>query len=186
MGSLRWIGTKFAASVRFSIFLLTATLMFAIAPTYAQAAPESRNYSSSDIYAGQTLYTGQIIVSDNRLYELQLQNDGNLVLYARTYDGWGNIVNRTALWASNTAGRTVSRCVMQSDGNLVLYYDYYAYNYWGRYWQMYSQPVWASNTSGNPGAYLELQNDGNLVIYVNPGANNSAYDYAIWATGTNR
>lgn len=50
--------------------------------------------------------------------------------------------------------RGVSRLLMQSDGNLVLYRG--------------SVALWSSRTSGNPGAFAVMQADGNLVVYSSP------------------
>lgn len=94
--------------------------------------------------------------SSNRVYRLQMQRDGNLVLYDNT---------SAALWASNTAGRAVRICAMQGDGNLVIY-DFGA-------------AIWASNTAGNPGSYLIMQDDGNLVIY-------RPSPQPLWASNTAR
>ena len=92
-------------------------------------------------------------------YRLEMQSDGNLVIY----DGGD------AVWSSNTAGQGVApyTLAMQGDGNLVIYdKDYSA--------------TWASNTAGKgEGPYtLIMQGDRNLVIYDK---NNSA----IWASNTN-
>lgn len=74
-------------------------------------------------------------------FTLEMQGDGNLVLYQ----------GPQALWASGT--RTPgSRAVMQGDGNLVVY-------------SPSNVPLWSTGTFGNPGAYLRVQNDGNLVVY---------------------
>ena len=96
---------------------------------------------------------------------------------------------------------------MQSDGNVVLYYETYnnpdlplplwQTNTAGinpREFIMQTDgnlvlydtsglPHWESNTQGNPGAFLNVQDDGNLVVYragsTSPTANN-----ALWDTGT--
>jgi hypothetical protein len=58
------------------------------------------------------------------------------------------------------------RLYMQSDGNLVLYY------------QPNGHAVWSSKTVGRPANSVAMQGDGNLVIYSKtPGE-------AIWWTGT--
>jgi hypothetical protein len=97
---------------------------------------------------------GSVERSCDGRFVLNMQSDGNLVLYQGT----------TPLFATNTVGKRTAFAVMQGDGNLVLY-------------NTSGQPVWASNTNGNPGAFLAVQNDGNLVIY------NSA-SRAIWASNT--
>ena len=56
--------------------------------------------------------------------------------------------------------------VMQTDGNLVLYY------------QSQADPLWDSRTDGNPGATATLQTDGNLVVYAANGTT------PLWAATT--
>jgi hypothetical protein len=75
--------------------------------------------------------------------------------------------------------------VLQTDGNLVLYDNYYnaiwstgteyqnvimaqMQSYDGNLvlYNVNNQSVWTSNTLFNPGAYLDIQDDGNLVIYT--------------------
>ena len=98
----------------------------------------------------------QAITSANGRYRFIYQSDGNLVLY----DGG------TPLWASGTNGKPVGVCIMQGDGNLVIY---------GRA----QQYVWDTATNGNPGSRLVVQDDGNVVIYRPDGS-------AAWATNTVR
>jgi hypothetical protein len=105
--------------------------------------------------ANHSLTTGQSVTSCNGDYTLDMQGDGNLVLYQ----------NGTALWASNTSGSAADKASMQGDGNLVLYTSS-------------GSAVWSSGTAGNDGADLVVQNDGNVVIY-------SASGTALWDTGTN-
>jgi len=104
----------------------------------------------------EQLAAGESRTSDNGGYRLDMQADGNLVLY-RTGD-------TAPLWASQTAGRGGTRAVMQGDGNLVIYGD-------GD-----GDAVWASQTAGHQGASLAVQDDGNVVIYAS-GA-------PLWATET--
>jgi len=87
-------------------------------------------------------------------------------------------------------------CVMQTDGNLVVYWGYQAnFPLWATNtnglpvtqavmqtdgnFVLYagSQPVWATGTNGNPGAYLVLQADGDLIVF-------NASDAPIWRSGT--
>ena len=98
-----------------------------------------------------TLAPGELLPVDQPLYaksggtRLHFQSDGNLVLYAYRPAGW------TPRWSTNTWGSTVDQCVMQEDGNLVLYSA--------------SAPVWSSATWIYAGARLVVQDDENLVIY---------------------
>jgi hypothetical protein len=113
-----------------------------------------RENANGILPSGARLHRGESIWAPRGEFQLKCQGDGNLVLYRQG----------SPLWSTGTAGWEVRECIMQTDGNLVLYGP-------GR------QPVWASNTPGNPGAFLAVQDDGNVVIYkpVHP----------IWATGTN-
>ena len=111
---------------------------------------------TSVLSPNQSLLRGQSLISANGRYRLDMQEDGNLVLY-RTQDGH-------PLWASGTNGHAVSRCIMQSDGNLVIY--------------GFPGAIWATGTNGKPNSFLVVQDDGNLVIYE-PNA-------PVWASGTNQ
>jgi hypothetical protein len=113
-------------------------------------------YSSVAFYTftGGTLLPGQDMNVPQGNYHLELQTDGNLVLYN----------GGKPLWASGTSGQQIANLSMQPDGNLVLY-------------NTSGQAVWSSGTSGNPGAFLALQPDGNLVLYNNSGQ-------AVWNTHT--
>ncbi len=107
-----------------------------------------------DMQPGEVLYPDQSITSASGRYRFIYQDDGNLVLY----DGG------TALWASGTDGRPVGVCIMQGDGNLVIY-------------ARGGDPIWSSDTWQHPGSRLVVQDDGNVVIYRPDGT-------AVWATNT--
>jgi hypothetical protein len=98
-----------------------------------------------------TLASAEILPVDQPLYansgaaQLNFQTDGNLVLYCQRPNGW------TPRWSTNTWGQPVDRCIMQGDGNLVLYNG--------------ATPVWSSDTWIYPGSRLVVQNDENVVIY---------------------
>jgi hypothetical protein len=98
---------------------------------------------------------GARLTSANGRYFLVFQEDGNLVLYRKS-----RVADR-ALWASSTNGR-VNRCVMQADGNFVLYKD--------------GNAVWISGSNGHTNAMLVVQDDGNMVIYDG--------QQAVWHTNT--
>lgn len=115
--------------------------------------PTSRK---DNLQPGEALNPGQSIVSANGQYTFLYQGDGNLVLYRNS--------NGKTLWSSNTWGKTSGSCVMQGDGNFVIY-------------DQGNNPVWSSNTWQHPGSRLVVQNDGNVVMYSPDGA-------AVWATNT--
>jgi hypothetical protein len=111
---------------------------------------------------GDRLEVNQELRSDNGLYVLIMQGDGNLVLY----EGVATPPWR-AVWATNTwnlpPARRPIRADMQQDGNFVLYSA--------------TGPEWASGTQMYPESRLILQDDRNLVIYDR---NNTAW----WASNT--
>ena len=119
---------------------------------WAQPQPIPANL----LRAGQSLYVGQMLVSQNGNFQLVLQPDGNLVLY--------QVSPTLALWSSQTAGQPSSELVMQPDGNLVLYDQATPPNV-----------LWNSQTYGHEGAFLLLQDDGNLVVYT---------EIPCWSAGT--
>ena len=84
--------------------------------------------------AGRGAEPGPVDQSASGRYRFIYQGDGNLVLY----DGG------TPLWASNTDGKPVGVCIMQDDGNLVIY-------------ARGGQPIWASDTWQHPGSRLSCR-----------------------------
>lgn len=107
-------------------------------PVWASKSQASA-VSHDRLAAGQTLASGQQLVSAGGRYALVMQGDGNLVLYGPA----------GAITASGTAvAGTV--LVMQRDGNLVAYAPG-------------GIPVWSTGTS--TGATLLVQDDANLVLY---------------------
>lgn len=116
----------------------------------------------STLFPNQSLAPGQSLKSDNQLYTLILQTDGNVVLYNQRFQ---------PLWSTQTGGAFQPGVfVMQTDGNLVLY-------------DVGWHPRWLSSTANHPGAFLRVQNDGNLVIY-RAGSQTETADNALWASGS--
>jgi hypothetical protein len=128
--------------------------------TVQNTLPTGPSASGHTMQPGQVLLPTQFIRSANGRYLFVFQSDGNLVLYKTFASG-----KRTALWASKTNGRAADVCIMQTDGNLVIY-------------DPDAHAIWASNTGGKLGSHVIAQDDGNVVIYQPNGA-------PIWATGTN-
>lgn len=112
--------------------------------------------------AGGSLGVNQELRSDNGLYVLVMQGDGNLVLYEGLATPPWRPVWATNTWNLPPALRPV-RADMQQDGNFVLYST--------------TGPQWASGTHMYAGSRLILQDDRNLVIYD---ANNTPR----WASNT--
>ena len=92
---------------------------------------------------GESIVPNQQRVSRDGRSVLVHQGDGNVVLYK----------GRTAVWATDTSGRTTAVFVMQGDGNLVLY-------------DTAGAPLWDSQTNGNPAAGMRVENDGKVVVYT--------------------
>jgi hypothetical protein len=96
-----------------------------------------------------TLFSGQFMKAAGRDIYLVMQNDGNLVLY-RSID----FSPHQAAWSTNTYNKGVGpyRCVIQTDGNFVIY-------------DSRNAPLWASNTDGKgPHCVVLLQNSGDLTL----------------------
>lgn len=108
---------------------------------------------------GETLSPNQTLASTNGRFALVMQGDGNLVLYQRLRGG-----RNRAMWASGTDGRQVSVCILQLDGNVVLY-------------DAEVRPIWDSGTGGRSISQLVVQDDGNLVLYQPDGT-------PVWSTDT--
>jgi hypothetical protein len=145
-----------------------ATLSWAFVNKYLVAADAIQGISgtltpplgsSSSLTPGQALLTNQTLVSPNGIYELNMQSDGNLVLYYYTgHGGW------RAYWGTGTGGKGPSFVDMQGDGNLVVYKNTGGY-------------TWDSGTYAGYGpATLDMQTDGNLVIYQ-VSTNKAIWDY---------
>ena len=125
--------------------------------------------------ANRPIWTSGTDRGGNALYDLSLQDNGNVAIYSPAHKPiWATNtavgVGRTELvagtelkggsWLKSANGRY--QLAMQADGNLVLYGE--------------GQPLWASNTANHPGAFLTMQGDGNLVIYKG--------NRPIWSSGT--
>jgi|DEB0MinimDraft_4_1074332.scaffolds.fasta_scaffold25755_2 hypothetical protein len=99
------------------------------------------------------------LTSQNQMYRVVMQNDGNLVIYDRQ-DKYH--------WSSGTSGQGTApyKFVMQEDGNLVIY-------------DVDGSSTWNSGTAGRgTGPYrLVMQNDRNLVVY-------DSTDTSLWSSGT--
>ena len=118
--------------------------------------PDGAAASGSEMAPGQALHLGESIVSAKGRYTFALNDEGNLVLTtpgARIHgpSGENEPPDDKQLWASGTAGQDVTVCIMQGDGNLVLY-------------DTAARPVWASKTAGHPGASLSVTDAGNAII----------------------
>lgn len=89
----------------------------------------------------RVLRPGQILLSHNRIFRLQMQTDGNLVMLKNA---------KTVLWHTATGRNPGAYVAMQGDGNLVVY-------------SANKRALWHSGTNRGP-SVLQMQNDGNAVI----------------------
>jgi len=113
------------------------------------------------LMATSELKIAQNLLSINKRFGLDIQSDGDLVVYDN--------VAGMSLWSSNTKGSQADHLLMQNDGNLVLC-------------TKDESPVWSSQTSSTQGDYyLEMQDDGDLVIYRGIPF---GLDVQMWATNT--
>ena len=117
---------------------------------------------------GDALYQGYKLNSKFFLFRLDVQLDGNLVLYRRSDRKplW-----YTDTWHENTGSITGIRAILQTDGN------FFVYGYVpgpGRQ----QIALWASHTKCLGENYLKVQDDGNLVIYT------KGTNVPQWSSGT--
>ncbi|WP_156364409.1 GH25 family lysozyme [Curtobacterium sp. Leaf261] len=105
------------------------------------ATPPVLPNATTSLSAVGTFYGGQQLASSNKQYTMNMQADGNLVVYG----------NGRALWSTGTSRNPGSTVVMQADGNFVLY------NASGR-------ALWSSGTSRSGATKVSIQDDGDLAI----------------------
>ncbi|TFW20672.1 GDSL-type esterase/lipase family protein [Duganella callida] len=115
-----------------------AVPLSALAPLPPVAKPQE----CGQLLPGQGLKRGERLYSCDGRFVLDLQNDGNLVIYE------GNV----PLWNTRTEGSSAAQVLMQADGNLVEY-------------DAIGRVLWQSGVTGHPDAETYLQNDGNFVTY---------------------
>src|SRR5262245_9552277 len=125
----------------------------------------------------QVLKQDSSLWSEKGLYELRMQDDGNLVLYRATtpfqragahpeWDAWTSPLLPT--WTTPDHPKQNVVLKMQGDGNLVIY--------------EVERPLWESDTflgEGTNQRYLDVQDDGNLVIYQ--GSPLDSQNQPIWS-----
>ena len=108
-----------------------------------------------ELYQGENMKPNSYMQSQDEIYKLFNQADGNLVLY-----GPGNKMH----WWSGTEGDKIKYASFQADGNFVLY-------------KTTGDAAWASNTMNQNGFIVIVQNDGNLVMYTKAAK-------VVWSTNT--
>jgi hypothetical protein len=113
-----------------------------VVTTPSGGAAWASNTSNDSLRSGEGLRPGQFLVAESGATQLQMQGDGNLVVYT----------NGRAIWDAHTQGHAGAYLAMQSDGNLVVYPPSGA-------------ALWNSQTNGHPGAFAHIQSDSNFVVY---------------------
>lgn len=119
---------------------------------------------TSFLYRDESLASPNSLVAPSGHYRLQMQDDGNLVLYDR-FD--------VARWATNTDGNGPSTLLHQLDSNIVLRRN-------SDNQVTYSTATnsgGVNNPTGLTSYALSLQDDGNLVLYTASGQ-------PIWSSDT--
>jgi hypothetical protein len=113
--------------------------------------PDPINRAHGELQPGDNLF------SATRAFRLSFQMDGNLVLYliddATLPDDLTKATYSTSIWDAKVSGKGGVRCVMQTDGNSVIY-------------DATNRPLWNSGTENHPGAFLRMQDDGNIVWHI--------------------
>ena len=145
----------------FRVVTFTALSVAVLALPAASGASTSNQRAGSagqsTLPAGASLIDGTQLVSANGKYRLNMQSDGNLVLYWEGHP----------VWASKTTHDAPDHAVMQNDGNLVIYKG--------------SRVLWSTGSGGvlrSSRYFLNVQNDGNMVIY-------SPRHQPVWTSNTN-
>jgi subtilisin family serine protease len=109
----------------------------------ASPAPPAPPTGPDRLIRGQTLHAGDSLRPGNGQYTLDMQPDGNFVLYN---------LSRQPLWHTHTDKNPGSYVTFQPDGNVVLY-------------RSDNVPLWYLNTHGTASAVFVVQNDSNIVLY---------------------
>jgi hypothetical protein len=120
------------------------------------------------------LFGGQRLVDANCYNHLEMQSDGNLVVYA----GIGTSIPQ-ALWSSRTSGiegAPDGYSYLESSGNFATL----LYPPVSEYAGFVPETFWSSGSESYVPVALEMQTDGNLVLYPA----NSIGTNAIWASNT--
>jgi hypothetical protein len=127
----------------------------------------------SILQAGESLHTGEFLVSLNRSYFAVMQPDANFCVYR----GSGPADNRGFVWCSmKTAPGGQFRAAMQTDGNFVVYPE-------GS-----TSAVWATMSMAPGGQFIAvMQDDGNFAVYPGtsvPTATSATAIGPLWNSGT--
>ncbi len=132
---------------------------------------QSMKFRYGPMKPGEILKTNESIVSNNHVFELRYQEDGNLVLYA-----WSSTGKRF-VWHTQTNGKGPGTVEINENGELVIVGPDREVIWTGTPWKPLPPPndkPWPAPNGWSDGVYV--QDDGNVVSYA--GGN------ACWATNT--
>lgn len=132
-----------------------AKIIFVTALSLSLLLGGNLSLAAVELRAGEALYRGDHLESENSDFRFYLQNDGNLVVRHQS--------TGVALWSSKTHGQDGVRLVMQRDGNLVLYTED-------------AKPLWSSKTHGTDINRFELTNNGSLNLTLESETKLSLFD----------
>lgn len=104
---------------------------------------------NSTLSSGQVLNTGEKLISDNGVYYLKMQDDGNLCIK--------KVVGDVFVWCSMVYGFSNATLTMQPDGNLVVHENKKGQKIWK--WSAFSE-----SRRLQSGSTLKLSNEGKINI----------------------
>jgi hypothetical protein len=143
-----------------------------LAPAYPTPVPvptPSPPAAGDRIVQGQRLSDGASLMSASGGYSLQMQTDGNLVIY---HEGNSIKTNQTVIWATNTAGHPGAYLLLDTTGEVLVQQPKNlnagtALESENQRVQQQDQVLWRSGVKGKAGVpyWLWMQHDGNLVVY---------------------
>ncbi|KAG5666764.1 hypothetical protein PVAND_014774 [Polypedilum vanderplanki] len=144
----------------FAITILITILNQARCNTNQNSTEDKRAEGTTNFIQGDKLAIDQCLVegfslkSANGEFFLNMQTDGNLVIYTTA--------KNVPIWATNTATLGGKRVCMQQDGDFNIY-------------SQSNNLIWSSKTKGKSGIYVKLQNSGNLEMFTKA-------DKKVWET----
>jgi hypothetical protein len=133
-----------------------------LTPPYPTPAPSPAPTAPDRIVQGSRVAAGQNLVSNNGEYHLEMQTDGNLVIYKGHTEGPAAgdqhklSASQSVLWSSNSTGHKGSAdayLLLNTDGEVQV--------------RIGDEVVWRSGVKGKAGEkyWLWMQHDGNCVVY---------------------
>jgi hypothetical protein len=126
------------------------------APSPPDAGAQAPQATGDDMQPGEILAPGTEITSANGMYSLRFQASAGRLVVIR------NSLFPTAVWTSNNSA-VASNCILQLDGNLVLY-------------TAAGVPVWSTNTFNGLSTYVKIRNDGTAAVIRTAG------NVVVWST----